>query len=320
MRSAVVCDSFLLHAVAPPELAALEPLLAEVEFAELRHKGGAVPRRVAVQCERTTEEPVYRHPVDWEPAQTAFTPRVDALRRAAEAALGATFNHALIQHYRGGADFISEHADKTLDVSRGSVIANLSLGAARTLVLRLKKGSSGPAEKGPRPAVRVLLPHNSLFVLGPETNRTMTHEIRKDGRPEALKSPEERACDGHRVSITLRSIATFRDLKTGRLTGQGVGALHSGEEETPAAQVARLLAAFRDENRNPEFDWDRSYGRGFSVLATSLEPQPDPAASAESQDREDPRLSQADFASDDTDCPGRQAALAAAHCLEEAPR
>jgi alkylated DNA repair dioxygenase AlkB len=41
----------------------------------------------------------------------------------------------LIQLYRTGADYISEHSDKTIDVVRGSRIVNVSLGARRTMTL-----------------------------------------------------------------------------------------------------------------------------------------------------------------------------------------
>jgi alkylated DNA repair dioxygenase AlkB len=48
----------------------------------------------------------------------------------------------LIQLYRTGADYISEHSDKTIDVVRGSFIVNLSLGARRTMTLRTKKDAT----------------------------------------------------------------------------------------------------------------------------------------------------------------------------------
>ena len=48
-------------------------------------------------------------------------------------------NHVLIQLYRTGADYISEHSDKTIDVVRGSRIVNVSFGAWRIMTLRTKK-------------------------------------------------------------------------------------------------------------------------------------------------------------------------------------
>ena len=179
------------------------------------HRGSAVPRLVCMQGTfsyggdyQAAAEPVYRHPADDQPAMRAWTPTVETLRRRVEAALGHTqvLNHALIQYYRGGADYISEHADKTLDVLRGSAIVNLSLGATRVMVLRGKKEAlpgapplaglpSAPSPQNSpsgkrrgrtagfvtapsRPTQRVSLPDGSLFVLGWQTNRDLTHEIR----------------------------------------------------------------------------------------------------------------------------------------------
>lgn len=48
-----------------------------------------------------------------------------------EDALQHPVNHVLIQYYRSGNDYISEHSDKTIDVVRDSKIVNVSLGAER---------------------------------------------------------------------------------------------------------------------------------------------------------------------------------------------
>ncbi|KAJ1450935.1 hypothetical protein M885DRAFT_530973 [Pelagophyceae sp. CCMP2097] len=274
---AVVCDSRIFYNIIPDDPETLfAALLYEVAFSEMRHKGGAVPRRVAVQTDRFIRdgvfaEPVYRHPVDFEPPVSPVSRTVERLRSRSAALLKTELNHCLVQHYRNGSDHISEHADKTLDVLRHSAIANLSVGAQRTLVLRRKKRVG---DVGPRPAVRVALPHASLFVLGPETNRLYTHEIRRDNRMESQKSDAEKACGGERVSLTFRCVATFRD-ENGNLFGQGArrkalgGADASDADADSDAEVARLLRAFRRENRSPDFDWDASYGKGFDVVATS---------------------------------------------------
>ena len=81
------------------------------------------------------------------------------LRRAVEAEVGHPINHALIQLYREGNDFISEHADKTLDVVAGSSIVNFSLGASRTMVLAQKRSES------PHPSARN--PHLGKFGSSP---------------------------------------------------------------------------------------------------------------------------------------------------------
>ncbi len=57
-----------------------------------------------------------------------FTPTVNKIRLALEQRLKTTFNHAIIQKYRNGEDFINEHSDKTLDLQPESFIVNYSSG------------------------------------------------------------------------------------------------------------------------------------------------------------------------------------------------
>ena len=203
-------------------------------------------------------------------------------------------NHVLIQLYRTGADYISEHSDKTIDVVRGSRIVNLSLGARRTMTLRTKKditaagGEQGAnAEHAPdvdgnaaarRTTQRIPLPHNSLFVMGLATNSRWMHSVHTDKRPENTKDLAER---GPRISLTFRHIGTFLTTPssptgqeheqqeqqlifgqgaTGKTRAEARPVVHGGE----AAE--RLLAAFGAENHQSEFDWEKAYGEGFDVL------------------------------------------------------
>jgi 2OG-Fe(II) oxygenase superfamily len=204
-------------------------------------------------------------------------------------------NHVLIQLYRTGADYISEHSDKTIDVVRGSRIVNVSLGARRTMTLRTKKDSAqqegqGDDEDGSigvggvvRRTERVPLPHNSLFVMGLATNARWMHSVHTDKRPEDTKDPAER---GPRISLTFRHIGTFLTPPSSTAVGDdsssspmapqqqfifGQGA--TGKTHTEARpvvhggeQAERLLAAFGAENHESEFDWDKAYGEGFDVL------------------------------------------------------
>jgi alkylated DNA repair dioxygenase AlkB len=114
-------------------------------------------------------------------------------------------NHVLIQHYRSGADYISEHSDKTIDAVRGSNIVNVSLGAQRIMTLRMKKDGAqqlpGAETATSRPAQRIPLPHNSMFVLGPETNKKWLHGINHDNRPFHQKDEAERHQNGERISF-----------------------------------------------------------------------------------------------------------------------
>jgi alkylated DNA repair dioxygenase AlkB len=243
------------------------------------HRTGQVPRLVAVQgVEKGTQIPIYRHPADQSPELRPYNTVVDKLREAAEKIVGHPLNHVLIQWYRNGEDNISEHSDKTLDIVRGSKIVNLSLGAQRTMTLRTKKSAVTPAmesgdEAVQRPSQRIPLAHNSIFVLGQETNQHWLHAIRADKRPSAEKTTPELAFDGQRISLTFRQIGTFIDLKATTIWGQGATyktedqaqpLLTGAEAETEGEAMIR---AFGQENhRSADWDWDQWYGKGFDVI------------------------------------------------------
>ena len=166
---------------------------------------------------------------------------------------------------------------QTLDIAKGTFVVTASFGAERTLILREKKRDAAAASDSshpvaaPRSVQRVPLPHNSLFVLGWDTNRAYTHEIKPDRRESSLKRPSERAYGGVRVSITFRVIATFLDVTTGVLTGQGAPRYPptgrgdgDGDGDGDAIEYQRMIRAFSAENKHgADFDWDLHYGRGF---------------------------------------------------------
>jgi len=233
----------------------------EIKWGEMSHKGGLVPRLVCNQgtiykndkekfsksCEYI---PVYRHPAANPPPLISWTTHVNRVRKLAEEVCGHPLNHALIQLYRSGDDYISEHADKTLDIMEGSYICNYSCGALRTMVLRPKKGArehkdihdtskSGAITTNDvvlskkdkkeietkleedRKKLRIPMKHNSLFLLDPCTNRYMLHSIKRDKRPKCEKTEEELREGGSRISITFRWIHTFERISDGVLFGGG---------------------------------------------------------------------------------------------------
>ena len=168
------------------------------------------------------------------------------------------------------APLASSHFLQTLDIARGTFIVTASFGAERTIVLREKRtaGAATTSLAAPRNVQRIPLPHNSLFVLGWDSNRAYTHEIRADRRADALKRPAEVAHNGLRVSITFRRIATFLDVTTGALTGQGAPRPSSSaphdDDDVDDAEYVRMIQAFSIENKlGNEFDWDLHYGKGF---------------------------------------------------------
>ncbi|CAA7266752.1 unnamed protein product [Cyclocybe aegerita] len=253
------------------------------------HRGGEVPRLVAVEGEVAEDGsfPVYRHPADESPPLSQFSPTVALIRDQVQKVLNHPVNHVLIQFYRSGKDYISEHSDKTIDVVRGSNIVNVSLGAQRTMTLRVKKDkkvAAGPEEPvatdhgtpastpgtpgTPRAAQRIPLPHNSMFVMGLETNAKWLHAVNHDNRPLKIKSPEEQLEGGGRISLTFRHIGTFLSKDETRIWGQGAKnkSKEAGLVKYDKEEVEKLLWAFGEENHKSDFDWEAAYGTGFDVL------------------------------------------------------
>lgn len=279
-------DSRIVYDFFPPELRhptdptkplkdlIFQQLFNEVRWQKMLHQQGEVPRLVCCQGEFGADGsmPVYRHPTDQALPLLHFSPKVQVVRKQAEKLVGHPLNHVLIQLYRSGNDYISEHSDKTLDIVRGSSIINVSFGAQRTMRLRTKKSakSEGSEEAAARNTQRVAMPHNSMFVLGLESNKKWLHGINPDKRLEAERSDDERAFCGIRISLTFRHIGTFLDAENSTVWGQGA----TSKEERDAQDVInddeeeneKMVRAFSRENHNSEFDWDEWYGDGFDVL------------------------------------------------------
>ena len=249
----------------------------------MSHQGGDVPRLVCVQGEVAKDGslPIYRHPADESPRLLPFTPHVSMIRDEVEKRLGHTVNHVLIQFYRDGTDHITEHSDKTLDIVPHTFIANVSLGAQRTMVFRTKK--SAKAEEAddeivtPRKATRAPLPHNSMCKMGLVTNMRWLHGIRQDKRMTSEKSDAEMAYSGGRISLTFRLIGTFLDKHQQKIWGQGATsktrdtAMTVINGNTPEAEA--MIRAFSKENHSSNFDWKEYYGEGFDVLHISNTPK-----------------------------------------------
>lgn len=89
--------------------------------------------------------------------------------------------------YRDGADSVAWHGDR---IGRGAhadtMVAILSVGSARTLMLRPRAGGSGP---------KFQLGHGDLVVMGGSCQRTWEHAVPKTARPV-----------GPRVSIQFRPV------------------------------------------------------------------------------------------------------------------
>lgn len=306
-------DTTLTIDFLPPDLieGLFERLCEEVQFRKMMHQGGEVPRFIAVQGEVDEDgtQPVYRHPADESPPLLPFTPAVQKIREHVQKALDHPVNHVLIQCYRGGNDYISEHSDKTLDIVPNSYIANVSLGAERTMIFRTKRGDkkigsnvasskatgSDAAANSPnkRQAVRLPMPHNSLIRMGLATNGKWLHGIKADKRPHHEKTGAELAWDGVRISLTFRHIGTFLSHSPyldavptlaveNNETSQyiwGQGAVAKARKDAhpvingQTVEAIAMLKAFGKENNSPDFDWEANYGGGFDVLHMKAAPR-----------------------------------------------
>jgi nicotinamidase-related amidase/alkylated DNA repair dioxygenase AlkB len=256
-------------------------LYNEVRWQKMMHQQGEVPRLVCCQGEFGADGsmPVYRHPADQTLPLLHYSPKVQVIRKQAEKLVGHALNHVLIQMYRSGNDYISDHSDKTLDIVKGSSIVNVSFGAQRTMRLRTKKSAkAGESEEGAqRETQRVAMPHNSMFVLGLESNEKWLHGIMADKRLPSERSEEETAFSGIRISLTFRHIGTFLDARNNVIWGQGATSkdqrdacdvINDDEEETE-----RIVRAFSRENHSADLDWDDCYGDGFDVLHLHAPPK-----------------------------------------------
>lgn len=126
-----------------------------------------------------------------------WTPTLQKIKDAAEAAAEETWNLAHVICYRDEKDSMGFHSDTFLDLSPGSKIGVVSLGASREMVMKYK----GKHHKRKRKDQTVTLRHNSLVLLDEVSNAKWTHGIRKKRRQEVA---------GPRVAIVFRNSTTFR--------------------------------------------------------------------------------------------------------------
>ena len=114
------------------------------------------------------------------------------------------------------------------------------------------------------------MPHNSIFVLGPETNKRWLHGIRADKRRQEEKSREEKSFGGERISITFRQIGTFTCHDNRTIWGQGARSKTQATagiiSTTNSGEMDAMIKAFGKENQQVDFDWDQEYGSGFDVV------------------------------------------------------
>jgi alkylated DNA repair dioxygenase AlkB len=120
-------------------------------------------------------------PLPWTQALLDIKSRVEAFART-------DFNSVLLNYYRDHRDSMGLHSDDEPELGERPILASLSLGEERTLILKHKR------EKALK-LVRLKLASGSLLLMKGETQHHWKHGIEKETRP----------C-GPRVNLTFRRI------------------------------------------------------------------------------------------------------------------
>jgi alkylated DNA repair dioxygenase AlkB len=123
-------------------------------------------------------------------APLPWTDLLSDIRTRIETLTEGSFNSVLLNHYRDQRDSMGMHSDDEPELGRNPMIASVSLGEQRTLVLKHK------FRKELKP-VHLPLDSGSLLLMKGATQHHWKHGINKESRP----------C-GPRVNLTFRRIVT----------------------------------------------------------------------------------------------------------------
>jgi alkylated DNA repair dioxygenase AlkB len=116
----------------------------------------------------------------------AFTPTAQRLLARVRDRAGVPFNHVLVNRYRTGGDSMGFHADDEPELGPDPVVAIVSFGAARRLILKPKRGRTGERHA-------FALGHGVLLIMGGACQRHYLHGL-----------PREPDVQGERISLTFR--------------------------------------------------------------------------------------------------------------------
>jgi alkylated DNA repair dioxygenase AlkB len=119
---------------------------------------------------------------------TLWTDTLMAIKHKIEQATQATFNVALLNRYRGGADSMGWHRDNEKELGNEPVIASLSFGAVRAFQVRPYKSKSTPITLHPE--------SGSMLVMKGEMQQIWEHQLPKCKHPTCT-----------RINITFRKVA-----------------------------------------------------------------------------------------------------------------
>jgi alkylated DNA repair dioxygenase AlkB len=123
---------------------------------------------------------IQMHPKPWFPA-------LAELHRQAEIHTNTLFNCVLINLYRDGNDCMGWHADDEAVLGEKPVIASISLGAERDLLLRRQHARNA--------SQRITLNHGSLLLMAGDTQSNWQHAL-----------PRRKHVTSPRINLTFRYI------------------------------------------------------------------------------------------------------------------
>ena len=132
-------------------------------------------------------EPPYRYSGQTLPPRP-LTPTVTRLLERVVARQGIAFNHILINRYRDGLDSMGFHADAEPELGPDPIVATLSFGATRHLVLAPRHKRHGDKRRYP-------LRTGDLLVMGGSCQVHFRHGIPRDPR-----------VTNERISLTFRNV------------------------------------------------------------------------------------------------------------------
>lgn len=110
-------------------------------------------------------------------------PELASLRQRLEAFCGKPFNSVLANAYRDGNDSMGWHSDNERELGPRPLIASLSLGAPRRLLVR--PAAAGADEL--RRSTPVVLAHGSLLLMKEASQERYQHALPKTRRATALR-------------------------------------------------------------------------------------------------------------------------------------
>jgi alkylated DNA repair dioxygenase AlkB len=115
-----------------------------------------------------------------------FTPLLQQIRAAVEAATGRRFNSVLLNYYRNERDSMGMHSDDEPELGPEPAIASVSFGATRGFILRHKRTGQ---------TVKIDLTDGSLLLMAGSLQQHWLHGVNKQTRPL-----------GPRLNLTFRYI------------------------------------------------------------------------------------------------------------------